>query len=746
MRKVLLLGFLYFALGMLGLLLAIPPGYASAIFPSAGIALAGILRLGDRALPGVWLGSFVMNLVTSQGHVATAKALLLAATMGLGAALQAALGAALVRRGKSYPNTLSAPRDILTFLFLGGPVSCLVSATIGTSALCLARLIPPGEFTFNWFNWWVGDTLGVLIVSPLAHLWALQPGLTTLRRRLMVTGPLVVALAVTVCFFIFTSNALDRNIHLEFTRRAGIIARQVQNGFEESGDAVYTLASLFSISPDTREEEFRAFAKRERVRHPMIRTLGWNVSVTAVQRPYFETDAGLSITELGKSGFVPAGNRPWYLPIRFVEPSVRSLGFDAVSDRTRRSAVEEARDSGALLATPRLLPIYEAAPSPSLILFAPVYRRGRPHATVAERRKAFLGIAGGSFRVADLVASSEEALNDDEFAFRLLDEDAPEAERTIYSRSPRASAELQGPAAPRFNSKFTTAGHHYNAELVASGAYLAGHRSLSAWMVLAAGLLFTGLLGAFMLVITGHSVVVEGQSRVLAKLNRDLERSNEELQRFAYIASHDLKEPLRMVSSYVQLLKKRYAARLDDAAMEYIAFAVEGATRMGALIDALLSYARVGAPQEPFGRVQLGAVFETVTANLAIAILDKGADVSSGELPAVVGNASQLCQLFQNLVGNALKFCGDRKPIIRVEARRSGHEWLISVRDNGIGIEKEYADRVFVIFQRLHGRSEYEGTGIGLAVCKKIVERHGGRIWLESEPGKGTTCYFTMPA
>ena len=232
----------------------------------------------------------------------------------------------------------------------------------------------------------------------------------------------------------------------------------------------------------------------------------------------------------------------------------------------------------------------------------------------------------------------------------------------------------------------------------------------------------------------------------LKEVTKSLARSNTDLQQFAYVASHDLQEPLRMVTSFLQLLSQRYQGRLDPDADEFIGFAVDGARRMHVLINDLLMYSRVGTQTKATEMFETAAALAAAVANLRVAIAEAGATVTHGPLPRVRGDLVQWVQLLQNLVGNAVKFRGAVPPVVRVEAERFGEMWRFAVRDNGIGIEPQFHRRLFVIFQRLHSRQEFSGNGIGLAVCARIIERHGGRIWVESELGKGSTFYFTVPA
>ena len=232
----------------------------------------------------------------------------------------------------------------------------------------------------------------------------------------------------------------------------------------------------------------------------------------------------------------------------------------------------------------------------------------------------------------------------------------------------------------------------------------------------------------------------------LVKTMGELKRSNDELQQFAYVASHDLQEPLRMVASYTQLLAQRYKGRLDSDADEFIAFAVDGSNRMQRLIQDLLAYSRAGTNGKVLREISSEKALTEALENLRATIEESGAVVTHDQLPAITTDGTQLAQVFQNLIGNAIKYHGAELPHVHVSAmKKSADEWTFSVRDNGLGIDPRYFERIFIIFQRLHGPTDFKGTGIGLAICKKMVEGLGGRIWVESQPKNGSTFYFTLP-
>lgn len=251
--------------------------------------------------------------------------------------------------------------------------------------------------------------------------------------------------------------------------------------------------------------------------------------------------------------------------------------------------------------------------------------------------------------------------------------------------------------------------------------------------------------------LTGYSKLIRNSTRQkiaddkLKHLVTNLEKSNKELERFAYIASHDLQEPLRMVASYTQLLEKKYQDKLDQDAKDYIHFAVDGALRMQQLITDLLAYSRVTTRAKPFTPTNCKTIVDHAIQNLRVAIDETKAEITQDPLPTILADETQILQLFQNLISNAIKFHRNAPPKIHISVQQRENEWFFTVNDNGIGIAPEYHEQIFQIFQRLHHRNEIPGTGVGLAVCKKIVERHGGKIWVVSDLGKGATFCFTIP-
>jgi PAS domain S-box-containing protein len=899
----------YYVTGRLGLLFAIPPGYATAVWLPSGIALSAILIGGYRVWPGVLLGSWLLNMALSleaTNGMALLKGVALPTSIGLGAALQAVVGAYLVRRVVGFPNPLSRERDIGVFLGLGGPVSCLTNATVGVTNLLIAGKIPWVAYFHNWWTWWIGDTIGVLIVTPLLLSWLAEPRDIWRRRRLSVAVPLVGAFTLAVVVFMYTSGQERERQQLIFERQAESLAYTLEGQFDRYLEVLRSIARFYASSQEVTRDEFRTFVRGALAHQPGIQALSWDRYVPDVLREAYEEsvrqegDADFQITEQDAQGqIVRATRRPEYVVVSYIEPHAgneKALGYDASSNPARLDALQRARDSGRAIATGRLMLVQETSRQFGLLIFQPIYSHGPPPTTVEERRQRLLGYATGVFRIGDMIEVSLPGAERNGIMLRIEDEAAPAGQRLLYDSQREAHPTLNdtpasNPSRMRWDTTLEVADRRWVLRLTPTLGYLAARQSLQPWTVLIGGLLFTSLLGAFLLFVTGRSILIEqvvaertnelsqtnaalaheiaereqaesrfsamahsaveaivsansaghiltwnngayaifgytaeevvgqpltklmperyhelhrrsieqigatgesalmGTVLVLDGLHKDgwefpleltlstwtsvegrfyggimrditkrqqaeqalrqtaaeLAQSNAELAQFAYVASHDLQEPLRAVAGCVQLLQQRYSDELDGRAHELIAHAVAGATRMHTLIQDLLAYSQVGTRGKSLQPTACAVVLKDALADLEVGIRESGAVVMAAPLPTVMADPAQLRQVFQNLIGNALKFRGEAPPHIHIGVERQDGAWVFAVCDNGIGIHPQYFERIFQVFQRLHTQQKYDGSGIGLAICKKIIEHHGGRIWVTSEPGKGATFSFSIP-
>jgi signal transduction histidine kinase len=706
----------YCVVGRISLLLAIAPGYATAVWPPAGLALAGVLIFGYRVWPGVVLGSFLVNVWTSLNPAdlsSILRSVAIAGGIGAGAGLQAVLGAFLVRRYVGYPNPLDHAERVFKFLTLAGPISCLVSPTLGVTAILAAGAIHASNYPLNWFTWWVGDTVGALIFAPVAVVGLGRAPRVPLRRKLLITGPVFVSFTLVIVLFIEAGSWEQKRIQLDFDQRADELVSRLLENLDRHLDVLYSIRNLFESYPDVDRQAFRTFVRPMFARYPGLQALEWLPRVPAAERDLFEECVRhegyprFEITESVSEGhMVRAKRRREYFPVDYVEPyqgNEIAFGFDVASDPFRSQALRKAAETGQPAATRRITLVQETGHQFGLLVFLPVYgARGRRADEAMERRKHARrqtpdGFVLEVFRMGDLVQASLGRAGARDTQMCLYDDTAPIGKRLLYTNpvSARLTGEEQRSRTGAIErvSTFRVAGRRWTLEITPTPMYLASHLSWQAWTILAGGLLFTAVLGALLLVVTGYTAQVE---KVVAERTEQLLNSNTELRRFAYVASHDLQEPLRAVAGFAQLLATRYRDKLDAEAHEFIAFMVEGVKRMQALINDLATYYAVGTRPPVLEPVDCHEMVEGVLREVQETVQASGA-------------------------------------------------WVMSVTDNGIGIDAQFWDQIFDPFKRLHSRGEYAGTGCGLAICKKIVENHGGRIWVKSQPGRGSAFFFTWP-
>ena len=689
---------LYFLAGKLGLGFASVNASASPVWAPTGIALAAFLVLGLRVWPAILLGAFLVN-VTTAGSVATSAAI------AVGNLLEGLCGAALVRRFAEGRAAFDRPRTIILFTLLAAGFATTVSASVGVTSLALQGFVRWDDYTAIWSTWWLGDAMGALVVTPAAVLWSTATAPRWSRRQILEAGLLLGGFFV-VCVVVF-----GELLPAWRSRAVLCLPFLMWAAFRFSRREVSALTLLLSVV---------AIWATVSGAGPFV---GPSPNSSLLQA---QTLMGLlSVTTLATAAVVDRRDqmeRAFRVSQENLERRVaeRTESLSRAVEALQREVAERQRvESNLRESELRLRGLLEAAPDAMVI----VDRRGRITQVSAQCVALF------GFSRDEMVGRPVELLLPERFRGRHA------SHREVFSADPRArpmGAGLQLHATRCDGTEFPV---EISLSPVAGGEH-------------------EPLVMAAIRDISERRRVEEHVRRLNLDLERrvqertaELERSNQALQQFAYAASHDLQEPLRTVSNYVQMLARRCAGRLDAEAEELIGFVVDGAQWMHLLLRDLLAYSRLDTHSAPSDSTDLDAALGHALDNLQAIIGEKGARIArNGALPRVRADELHMVQLFQNLVGNAIKFNRPGvAPQVRIEAEPHDSEWIFRVRDNGIGIERRHAERIFGLFQRLHRREEYPGTGMGLAICRKVVERHGGRIWVESEPGAGSTFSFTLP-
>ncbi len=609
-------------------------------------------------------------------------------------------------------------------------------------------------------------------------------------RNLGVAVVVVLGLIASALAAYFVARSAADSLLLRFNMDAHERMRSIEMGLDAEGGILASLEGFYGASRKVESHEFGAFVEPELAHRSGVEAVEWLPRVTRegfAAHLVFCDEAGVSDPTIRQGGadgeLTPvdmASGTEWF-PVLYVassRPIANVQGLDRGSEPIMREAMMRARDEGIPVATQAIATRHGDVEQRRVFVFQPIYINDRPRVHRDQRRKNLHGFVASRFLPWPVVEGALSKLNEASIDVAIFDlgsgAEPIAGGDPLYLHHVAGRASLPADEYPEFvaETNVSVADRTWLIRCRPTSEYFSGTSLLAPLGTFIAGLLVTALGAAYVGMLLWQrrriSRVVERRTHELAVKNADLrqeiearesveeelKRSNAELAQFAYVASHDLQEPLRMVASYCQLLERKHGDAVGESGRKFIHYAVDGAKRMQALISDLLEYSRITTREERMLSVDLDDVVDQVLANLATAIEESGATVERSALPHVIGSAPHLMQLFQNLIANAIKFRGVAPPHVvidctAVEAEsaqaEARSERVLSVSDNGIGIAPEHQERVFEVFKRLHGRAEFAGTGIGLAVCKKVVERHGGQIWIESDVGTGTRFLFTLP-
>lgn len=553
------------------------------------------------------------------------------------------------------------------------------------------------------------------------------------------------SLVLTFSAWYFTKSQLEERIAAQFEREANQVVELVLERLHLYEEALWSGTALIrTLGDEIAYSQWQEYASNIQIekKYPGVNGIGVIYAIDKSALPAY-----LSAQRVLRPDYRihPEHTGDEYYPITYIEPvkgNEKAVGLDMAHETNRFAAAKRARDTGVAQITGPIVLVQDAEQTPGFLFYAPFYKGGSK-ASLAARRSNFLGMVYAPFVVKKLMAG---VLERERRQVGIQISDGPDI---LYDEHLLSEPDYDPNPLLKKTVELPLYGRTWTFHILSARSFRTAASSAQPLTILIGGLFIDSLLFALFIVISRANrkalAYADAMTAELRVRTRDLEESNVELERFAYVTAHDLQEPLRSASGFLQLLQRRYSDQLDEKGQHYIERTRAAAERMLQLIQGLLGYAQIGRADDKFAEVDCDQLVAGLREDLSGALRESGGGIIAEPLPVIRGNSSQVRQLFQNLLSNALKFRSDIPPEIRIYAEEKNGEWLFAVADNGIGIEKHHFERIFIIFQRLHARTDYQGTGVGLAVCRKIVEWHGGRIWVEAELGRGATFYFTIP-
>lgn len=763
MRRILLAGAVYAALGGLGLALAQPPNYVSPVFPAAGFAVAIALRFGNRILAGIWIGSLLINLHAAwQNGALTVTSALVAAVLACGATLQAHVAAHLVRIGLGGKwRHLETESAIARFLALAGPLACLVSATVGVGTLVLTGIIHAAEFPVSWWKWWLGDTLGVLTFAPLTLTFLLRREAPWDRRKYTVALPMLLTFTLTFAAFFGLTRWEKRQLEIRIEEQGKLIERALDRRLLAHAEALSSLRRLIEVTPEMSFAEFEYFTRITLDDHKDISALSFNPYVQDGNRGTFESEmagskgfAGFRIMERDASrNLIEAARRPAYVPVAFIAPlegNRPAVGYDIFSEPVRRDAIERAMRSGRPSVTAPVRLVQDHQDRPGVLSLQPAYRRG-----AGKGGDALLGFAISVIKIDEMARIAVGGLSLEGLVFQLSDV-RPDGGKDLMFTS-GAVHEIRE---PRWSTPLKMADRYWELAVFPTTEFLAAQHSILAWAIGVGGLLFGSLLQTVMLAMTGRTMVVERQVREqtieLRQAKEEADAANLAKSQFLATMSHEIRTPMNGVLGMARMLLEE---DLDQREREYyLRILIDSGKNLQSLLDDVLNLSKIESARFELwpSEFKPGVLIEEVATLFRSVASQKNLTLEArwkGNPDArYTGDVIRIRQMLSNLISNAIKFT-DQGGIV-IEAVETAHAGSMStlefsVNDTGIGIDPEKIPLLFEPFTQIDGSSvrKFGGAGLGLSIVRRMARMMGGGTGVESKVGEGSRFWFqvTLP-
>ena len=769
---------MYCTSGWLGLQLAVPPGYATAVFPASGFALAALLLCGKRHWPAVLIGSMAMNLLISAGDMSL-KGTILSMCIGAGAAAQAYLGRYLLVRNVGSSNTFSNVKSVGAFILWGTVASTIVSATVGSSSLYFFEFLEADAFFTTWWYWWVGDSIGVMIFCPLILIWFNKGGSYSTFQKAYVTGVAATLFLLFTLIHVAASKNQVEKISSEFSAFADEKARLLQFEIDIHKSYLSNLAQSFVIKPDMSRSDFNRLATPHIQNHSTIRAIGWDPYIQSYgellnleKKAHAEGFPEFEVRELGSDGkFVRVARRSAYVPIFYLEPmkgNEPALGFDLNSNAERSKTISKAVESGKISSSSVIQLVQDGKKQGAFIVFIPINQYGSINDSDSESRDTVTGFISAVFVIKDLLQAAMRT-NRPANSCVYMQEESGEHISLPIGFSPPQNEIKEGHSR---SFKIDVGQRHWNVTFAPTEKFVRNRQGILPWLVLACGMLFIGLLQSFLLASIGRRIELEGlvsdrtadlefKNLALDNALKSASQASEAKDQFLANMSHEIRTPMNAVIGMTGLvLESKCLSEDDRAKLETIQTSGDALLE---LINDVLDYSKVqaGKMKLDLHPVDLPALILETVALMNAQANERGLALESrveAEVPHYIRtDSARVRQVLLNYLSNAVKFTQSGSVSVRVqrpsnsqvENRSGSHEVIkVSVVDTGPGIPKNELDRIYEQFTQLETEIEgsTKGTGLGLAISAQIIELLGGRTGVESVEKRGSTFWFEIPA